>query len=171
MKNLILIVIAAGIFIVGLFAAYNLGSNKQNKAPIPEISVTPTEPVVGGDRDAHGCIGSAGYSWCEPKSKCLRIWEEKCYESLKKEIEAILTRKYNKSVDEVKVTITKQNDLYAGGSVLFGEGGPGEAGMFLARKTGDIWEVVFDGNGNVDCTKMRQDYGFTDDILKPNFCD
>jgi len=34
--------------------------------------------VVGSDRDAHGCIGSAGYSWCEVKNKCLRIWEEKC---------------------------------------------------------------------------------------------
>lgn len=37
-----------------------------------------TEVVVGGDRDAHGCIGSAGYSWCEIKKKCLRVWEEKC---------------------------------------------------------------------------------------------
>jgi hypothetical protein len=34
--------------------------------------------IVGGDRDTHGCIGSAGYSWCEVKNKCLRIWEEKC---------------------------------------------------------------------------------------------
>ena len=35
-------------------------------------------PIVGGDRDANGCIGSAGYSWCEEKQKCLRIWEENC---------------------------------------------------------------------------------------------
>jgi membrane-bound inhibitor of C-type lysozyme len=35
-------------------------------------------PVVGGDRDEHGCIGSAGYSWCEILKKCLRPWEEKC---------------------------------------------------------------------------------------------
>lgn len=34
--------------------------------------------IVGGDKDAHGCIGSAGYSWCETKQKCLRVWEEKC---------------------------------------------------------------------------------------------
>lgn len=34
--------------------------------------------VVGGDKDAHGCIGSAGYSWCQIKNKCLRIWEESC---------------------------------------------------------------------------------------------
>lgn len=35
-------------------------------------------PMVGNDRDSHGCIGSAGYSWCEAKQKCLRPWEEKC---------------------------------------------------------------------------------------------
>ena len=42
--------------------------------------VTPVSPapIVGGDRDAHGCIGSAGYTWCEVKNKCLRTWEEKC---------------------------------------------------------------------------------------------
>lgn len=34
--------------------------------------------MLGGDRDEHGCIGSAGYSWCEEKQKCLRMWEEKC---------------------------------------------------------------------------------------------
>jgi hypothetical protein len=39
--------------------------------------VNPT-PIVGNDRDAHGCIGSAGYSWCEQKQKCLRPFEEKC---------------------------------------------------------------------------------------------
>ena len=29
---------------------------------------------VGGDRDAHGCIGSAGYSWCEKTKNCQRPW-------------------------------------------------------------------------------------------------
>jgi hypothetical protein len=31
--------------------------------------------VVGADRDAHGCIGSAGYSWCEYTQRCERPWE------------------------------------------------------------------------------------------------
>jgi len=37
-----------------------------------------TQPMVGNDKDAHGCIGSAGYTWCAVKNKCLRVWEEKC---------------------------------------------------------------------------------------------
>lgn len=45
--------------------------------PSPEVSENNT-PLVGGDKDAHGCIGSAGYSWCEIKQKCLRSWEEYC---------------------------------------------------------------------------------------------
>jgi hypothetical protein len=42
------------------------------------IDAGATTTLVGGDRDIHGCIGSAGYSWCEIKNKCLRVWEEKC---------------------------------------------------------------------------------------------
>jgi putative hemolysin len=39
--------------------------------------------IVGNDRDEHGCIGSAGYSWCEAKQKCLRTWEENCTDNKK----------------------------------------------------------------------------------------
>ena len=35
-------------------------------------------PLLGGDRDEHGCIPSAGYVWCEKLGKCIRPWEEKC---------------------------------------------------------------------------------------------
>ena len=30
---------------------------------------------IGGDRDTHGCIGSAGYSWCPKTQQCERPWE------------------------------------------------------------------------------------------------
>lgn len=29
----------------------------------------------GGDRGQHGCIGSAGYTWCAAVSECVRLWE------------------------------------------------------------------------------------------------
>ncbi|MGV8176673.1 MAG: substrate-binding periplasmic protein [Candidatus Bilamarchaeaceae archaeon] len=32
----------------------------------------------GSDRDSHGCIPSAGYTWCDAKQKCIRPWEENC---------------------------------------------------------------------------------------------
>ena len=43
-----------------------------------ETTLINTGPSVGGDRDEHGCIPSAGYTWCEEKQKCLRVWEEEC---------------------------------------------------------------------------------------------
>jgi len=33
--------------------------------------------LIGGDRDEHGCIGSAGYTWNESLQKCVRVFEEK----------------------------------------------------------------------------------------------
>jgi hypothetical protein len=31
--------------------------------------------LVGSDRDVHGCIRSAGYSWCAREAACVRPWE------------------------------------------------------------------------------------------------
>ncbi|MFA6097828.1 MAG: hypothetical protein WC788_09485 [Candidatus Paceibacterota bacterium] len=130
-------------------------------------------PLVGGDRDEHGCIGSAGYSWCEQKQKCLRIWEESCDtdSAIGEVIRKKLAEKYDKPVSEVNVSVSKSDADHAAGSVLFGQGGPGEGGIFLAVKIENEWQVVFDGNGSIDCSKMRQEYKFSDAILKPNFCD
>lgn len=40
-----------------------------------EPTAPASAPVVGGDRDAHGCIPSAGYRWCERSARCERPWE------------------------------------------------------------------------------------------------
>lgn len=36
------------------------------------------EDIVGNDSDEHGCKASAGYSWCEGKNECIRLWETNC---------------------------------------------------------------------------------------------
>lgn len=36
------------------------------------------EQLIGGQTDENGCLVAAGYSWCELKNKCLRVWEEPC---------------------------------------------------------------------------------------------
>jgi len=38
----------------------------------------PEVPPVGSYRDSHGCIPSAGYSWCGAMQKCIRPWETNC---------------------------------------------------------------------------------------------
>lgn len=35
-----------------------------------------TTMMVWNDRDEHGCIGSAWYTWSEEKNECVRPWEE-----------------------------------------------------------------------------------------------
>jgi len=32
--------------------------------------------LVGADRDQHGCIGTAGYTWSVVKNGCIRVFEE-----------------------------------------------------------------------------------------------
>lgn len=36
---------------------------------------TPEPPMPGSDRDEHGCIPSAGYTWCPRTNQCERPWE------------------------------------------------------------------------------------------------
>ncbi len=33
-------------------------------------------PLMGGDRDDHGCIASAGYTWSEVQQSCVRLFEK-----------------------------------------------------------------------------------------------
>jgi hypothetical protein len=55
------------------------GSYVSRTGPNCEFAACSSENnLVGNDKDEHGCIGSAGYIWCEEKQKCLRTWEEIC---------------------------------------------------------------------------------------------
>lgn len=129
-------------------------------------SETPSEAVlVGNDRDAHGCISSAGYSWCESKNKCLRIFEENCEsqplsvsptqekENLALEIKALLTAKHGPTFESMKVTVTQIEGDYAQG----GASGEGGGGMWFAVKRNGLWQLIWDGNGVILCSDI-QDY-------------
>jgi len=39
------------------------------------ISSGDDEQVIGGDREEHGCLVGAGYSWNEGELSCIREWE------------------------------------------------------------------------------------------------
>lgn len=123
----------------------------------------PTPPVVGGDRDAHGCIPSAGYTWCEPKQKCLRVWEEACFSSAFEAIAWELAQRHGDAEKNIALTMEKQTDAHARGSVRFGPPGtPG--GIVLAANKNGIWRIVFEGNGSVDCPSLKAD-GFPKEML------
>lgn len=76
-------------------------------------------------------------------------------------IRELFAQKYPKYAGTVSVTIEKQTENYARGSVIFETGAPG--GIFLAAKTNGEWNVVFDGNGQIPCSLSS--YGFPGDML------
>jgi hypothetical protein len=46
-----------------------------NGTTVFKYSDDKAKPLVGGDRDANGCISSAGYRWCAKLQQCVRPWE------------------------------------------------------------------------------------------------
>lgn len=49
-----------------LYAGIAFSATAQAAAPKP----------IGGDKDSHGCLTAAGYSWNEAKKDCTRSWED-----------------------------------------------------------------------------------------------
>ena len=41
----------------------------------PKQKVEEQEELEGADRDEHGCITSAGFSWSELQQTCVQLWE------------------------------------------------------------------------------------------------
>lgn len=48
---------------------------KEEMKENPNQKVEEQEELVGADRDEHGCISSAGFSWSELQQTCVQLWE------------------------------------------------------------------------------------------------
>ncbi len=71
-RGVILIVIVLAVF---YFYQWNFLKNQEGDGLLNEKE---SKQLIGGEKDEHGCLVAAGYSWCESKNKCLRVWEEEC---------------------------------------------------------------------------------------------
>ncbi len=69
-------------FILFPVLGFYMGAGYENAVQVSREqspqALSPTPKLIGGDRDSHGCLLAAGYSWCGAKNKCLRVWEEPC---------------------------------------------------------------------------------------------
>jgi hypothetical protein len=77
----IIIVLIIALLAAGSITGYVFIKNKPPK-------------IIGGDKDSHGCLIAAGYSWCETKQKCLRTWEELCDEIIATTSTTITTKTF-----------------------------------------------------------------------------
>lgn len=78
-----------------------------------EAQTTSDTPIVWWDKDEHGCIGSAGYTWCAVKNKCLRTWEEKC-ENTSNQDSSSLSSSIKEKLDKLLANfITKLESKYS----------------------------------------------------------
>lgn len=57
------------------FAACNNSTPQQTDNAAEELTTPQQEMLEGGDRDEHGCIGSAGYTWSALRGECIQVFE------------------------------------------------------------------------------------------------
>lgn len=73
--------LSGGIALLCLLAACQPGEQSESKQADAAKDMSATEATMpsaaGGDKDKHGCIPSAGYTWSVLKNNCVRLFEEK----------------------------------------------------------------------------------------------
>jgi len=69
------------------------------------------------------------------------------------QVRQAFAQKYDKDLNEVKVTIKEKDDPYMSGGISFS--GEISGGWFLAYHDNGDWIIVADGNGTVMCEKIE----------------
>jgi hypothetical protein len=118
MKKLLILILV--LFLTSL-SACSLNNSNEGEKKSDQINQS---DIVGNDRDEHGCIGSAGYSWCEIKQKCLRVWEEKCEENTLNVNESISSEKLGIKVSYYSNPENKTGSKVEDNRVYFYMNGP-----------------------------------------------
>ncbi len=156
MKKNRVILLSCLIFVLGLGSLYQFWWWPQYQA---------RETKVGSD--SHGCATTFEYYWCEAKKRCLRASDEDCL--IEEGVKKALSLKYKKAVTEILIEIKKQSAHFAEGRVWLGDKA-GEGYRWLAAKPQETWEIVYDGQGKIDCPKITKQYVLPASVLQ-GFCD
>ena len=108
-------------FILALIAAALLLFGCTNYIAPPAASPqNQSGQMVGNDRDSHGCIGSAGYTWCDVLQQCIRPWETNCTATVKEPVPVAQTepkKQYTCSLTLTPATISAGQSTDVGFSV------------------------------------------------------
>jgi hypothetical protein len=79
------------------------------------------------------------------------------------DIKELFAEKYDRDIDEINLTVSKNTSEHLRGGVKFGDGLQGEGGIFFAAKVDNEWQLVFDGNGMISCDLLNQ-YNFPEEF-------
>ena len=59
---------------IGIFALTACNNSKNNSSENAEEQTVTEQSTVGGDKDEHGCLTSAGETWSQLKQSCIQIF-------------------------------------------------------------------------------------------------
>lgn len=73
--KIITLLLAIGLF-YSAFSTKPAGDKVNKQIGRATVTADTVKPILtGSDRDLHGCIGSAGYTWSSIKKECIRLFE------------------------------------------------------------------------------------------------
>ena len=131
MKNL-LIVFASALL---------MGSCNSSVSNSNSVAVTDSANIVGNDADAHGCKGSAGYTWSVIKNECIRPWENtlQLLPINHEDSSAIITASVIFSTDSTKTELFMANETENGYALKT------ELSIFELILENNIWTIIKSG--------------------------
>ncbi len=100
-------------------------------------------PIVGNDRDKHGCIGSAGYIWSVLKKECVRSFE--LTQNDKNAIELVSIDNTQKMVMLFSSDKAKVEVFYSGGNRVVNKSTKGN--VYVLKKKNNIVEKLINLKG------------------------
>ena len=96
-KTMTVCLVCAGALLV------SCGSNREKKAGDTDEMEKPE--MIGGDKDEHGCIASAGYTWSEVQKDCIRLWEKGV------RLTSVKDERKNVRLENDKWTVSRRGEL------------------------------------------------------------
>lgn len=120
-----------------------------NKLMLAQDSIK--SPIVGNDRDKHGCIGSAGYTWSALKKECVRTFELKHTD--KNAIELISIDNTQKMIVLFSSDKTKAEVFYSGGNIVVNKSKKGK--IYVLKNEKNIVEKLIYLKGKWQFVKVN----------------
>jgi putative hemolysin len=149
--------------VLALVAIWLIRANHRNEYREGRYFQNYNEQSIVGDRS---CLRSGNCSQCQGKKNCAVQQKETTVDinQITATLKQLFADKYKKKIADVSVTINQATNDYARGGVKLSAAKTAEGGNFLAVKVNGSWQIIFDGNGSINCN-LKEQYGFPDEML------